>query len=143
MLSSKQQEAQMQAQAWSVLGWGMLRNLIRALERRDGRAGSLSLSRSPAAEGSVLLTWLLSFSCQPFKGDNYCDASNNRAFCNYDGGDCCTSTVKTKKVSGRHLLAAGTPSVGLARGSLPGKSRRRRVFFLRQWRMGQKQGLTV
>ncbi|KAJ6653796.1 hypothetical protein lerEdw1_008686, partial [Lerista edwardsae] len=36
--------------------------------------------------------------CEPFKGDNYCDASNNRAFCNYDGGDCCTSTVKTKKV---------------------------------------------
>lgn len=31
-------------------------------------------------------------------GDNYCDAINNRAFCNYDGGDCCTSTVKTKKV---------------------------------------------
>ena len=36
---------------------------------------------------------------QPFKGDNYCDAINNRAFCNYDGGDCCQSTVKTKKVS--------------------------------------------
>lgn len=32
-------------------------------------------------------------------GDNYCDAVNNRAFCNYDGGDCCQSTVKTKKVS--------------------------------------------
>ena len=31
-------------------------------------------------------------------GDNYCDAINNRAFCNYDGGDCCASTVKTKKV---------------------------------------------
>lgn len=37
---------------------------------------------------------------QPFMGDNYCDAVNNRAFCNYDGGDCCQSTVKTKKVSG-------------------------------------------
>ncbi|XP_050782853.1 pappalysin-1 [Gopherus flavomarginatus] len=36
--------------------------------------------------------------CDPFMGDNYCDAVNNRAFCNYDGGDCCTSTVKTKKV---------------------------------------------
>ncbi|XP_061460291.1 pappalysin-1 [Rhineura floridana] len=36
--------------------------------------------------------------CEPFMGDNYCDGSNNRAFCNYDGGDCCTSTVKTKKV---------------------------------------------
>ncbi|CAG12416.1 unnamed protein product, partial [Tetraodon nigroviridis] len=37
--------------------------------------------------------------CEPFMGDNYCDAINNRAFCNYDGGDCCQSTVKTKKVS--------------------------------------------
>ncbi|XP_030647527.1 pregnancy-associated plasma protein A, pappalysin 1b [Chanos chanos] len=36
--------------------------------------------------------------CEPFMGDNYCDAVNNRAFCNYDGGDCCHSTVKTKKV---------------------------------------------
>ncbi|KAI7812733.1 pregnancy-associated plasma protein A, pappalysin 1b isoform X1 [Triplophysa rosa] len=36
--------------------------------------------------------------CEPFMGDNYCDAINNRAFCNYDGGDCCRSTVKTKKV---------------------------------------------
>ncbi|XP_062815760.1 pappalysin-1 isoform X1 [Anolis carolinensis] len=37
-------------------------------------------------------------SCEPFMGDNYCDSSNNRAFCNYDEGDCCASTVKTKKV---------------------------------------------
>ncbi|XP_064153607.1 pappalysin-1-like [Anguilla rostrata] len=36
--------------------------------------------------------------CEPFMGDNYCDSINNRAFCNYDGGDCCHSTVKTKKV---------------------------------------------
>ncbi|XP_026881426.2 pregnancy-associated plasma protein A, pappalysin 1a [Electrophorus electricus] len=36
--------------------------------------------------------------CEPFQGDNYCDAMNNRAYCNYDGGDCCNSTVKTKKV---------------------------------------------
>ncbi|KAI4892633.1 hypothetical protein NFI96_021630, partial [Prochilodus magdalenae] len=36
--------------------------------------------------------------CEPFMGDNYCDGVNNRAFCNYDGGDCCHSTVKTKKV---------------------------------------------
>uniref|UniRef100_A0A8B9JH54 Pappalysin-1 n=1 Tax=Astyanax mexicanus TaxID=7994 RepID=A0A8B9JH54_ASTMX len=35
--------------------------------------------------------------CEPFQGDNYCDAMNNRAYCNYDGGDCCHSTVKTKK----------------------------------------------
>ncbi|OCT65663.1 hypothetical protein XELAEV_180418971mg, partial [Xenopus laevis] len=38
-------------------------------------------------------------SCEPFMGDNYCDGNNNRAFCNYDGGDCCVSTVKTKKVT--------------------------------------------
>ncbi|NXF77960.1 PAPP1 protein, partial [Sclerurus mexicanus] len=37
--------------------------------------------------------------CEPFMGDNYCDSINNRAFCNYDGGDCCASTVKTKKVT--------------------------------------------
>ncbi|XP_075435550.1 pappalysin-1 [Ascaphus truei] len=37
--------------------------------------------------------------CEPFMGDNYCDGINNRAFCNYDGGDCCASTVKTKKVT--------------------------------------------
>ncbi|XP_062399782.1 pregnancy-associated plasma protein A, pappalysin 1b [Sardina pilchardus] len=36
--------------------------------------------------------------CEPFMGDNYCDAINNRAFCHYDGGDCCHSTVKTNKV---------------------------------------------
>ncbi|KAK2816134.1 hypothetical protein Q7C36_022405 [Tachysurus vachellii] len=36
--------------------------------------------------------------CEPFQGDNYCDAMNNREYCNYDGGDCCQSTVKTKKV---------------------------------------------
>lgn len=44
--------------------------------------------------------------------DNYCDAVNNRAFCSYDGGDCCQSTVKTKKVSGGTLpglLLAGSP----------------------------------
>lgn len=41
---------------------------------------------------------VLSVFQQPFMGDNYCDAINNRAFCNYDGGDCCHSTVKTKKV---------------------------------------------
>ncbi|KAE8583612.1 hypothetical protein XENTR_v10020598 [Xenopus tropicalis] len=38
-------------------------------------------------------------SCEPFMGDNYCDGMNNRAFCNYDGGDCCVSTVKTKMVT--------------------------------------------
>uniref|UniRef100_A0A4W5Q0P2 Sushi domain-containing protein n=1 Tax=Hucho hucho TaxID=62062 RepID=A0A4W5Q0P2_9TELE len=42
--------------------------------------------------------------CDPFIGDNYCDSVNNRAFCNYDGGDCCHSTVKTKKVSSTERL---------------------------------------
>lgn len=51
-----------------------------------------NLSKRPAE--------LIVSSVQPFMGDNYCDANNNRAFCNYDGGDCCQSTVKTKKVSG-------------------------------------------
>ncbi|GCB62311.1 hypothetical protein scyTo_0000023 [Scyliorhinus torazame] len=37
-------------------------------------------------------------SCEPFVGDNYCDGNNNRAYCSYDGGDCCPSTVITKKV---------------------------------------------
>ena len=46
----------------------------------------------------VLSLFLCFFIFQPFMGDNYCDSINNRAFCNYDGGDCCASTVKTKKV---------------------------------------------
>ncbi|XP_078498110.1 pappalysin-1 isoform X1 [Lissotriton helveticus] len=37
--------------------------------------------------------------CEQFMSDYYCDGMNNRAFCNYDGGDCCASTVKTKKVT--------------------------------------------
>ncbi|KAM9325895.1 pappalysin-1 [Gastrophryne carolinensis] len=36
--------------------------------------------------------------CEPFIADSYCDGVNNWAFCDYDGGDCCASTVKTKKV---------------------------------------------
>lgn len=47
---------------------------------------------------STLSAFLCFFLVQPFMGDNYCDSINNRAFCNYDGGDCCASTVKTKKV---------------------------------------------
>ncbi|KAG9353900.1 hypothetical protein JZ751_012024 [Albula glossodonta] len=42
--------------------------------------------------------WINPTKVKPFMGDNYCDAVNNRAFCDYDGGDCCHSTVKTKKV---------------------------------------------
>lgn len=58
---------------------------------------------------------------QPFMRDNYCDAVNNRAFCSYDGGDCCQSTVKTKKVSDRWflvLLLAGVPTCGVTTRSL-------------------------
>ena len=36
---------------------------------------------------------------QPFQGDGWCDTINNRAYCNYDGGDCCPSTLSSKKVS--------------------------------------------
>ncbi|XP_069604657.1 pappalysin-1 [Ranitomeya imitator] len=36
--------------------------------------------------------------CELFIADNYCDGGNNWAFCDYDGGDCCSSTVKTKMV---------------------------------------------
>uniref|UniRef100_A0A8D2LSN0 Pappalysin-1 n=1 Tax=Varanus komodoensis TaxID=61221 RepID=A0A8D2LSN0_VARKO len=46
----------------------------------------------------LLILFPLSSDFQPFMGDNYCDSSNNRAFCNYDGGDCCVSTVKSKKI---------------------------------------------
>lgn len=54
----------------------------------------------PASNRMKRCTELIVSSVQPFMGDNYCDAINNRAFCSYDGGDCCQSTVKTKKVSG-------------------------------------------
>ncbi|XP_034038636.1 pappalysin-2 [Thalassophryne amazonica] len=37
-------------------------------------------------------------SCEPFGGDGWCDTINNRAYCQYDGGDCCSSTLSTKKV---------------------------------------------
>ncbi|XP_053738591.1 pappalysin-2 [Synchiropus splendidus] len=37
-------------------------------------------------------------SCEPFGGDGWCDTINNRAFCQYDGGDCCPSTLSSKKV---------------------------------------------
>lgn len=60
------------------------------------------------------------FSCfflfQPFMGDNYCDSINNRAFCNYDGGDCCASTVKTKKVGMPLPLFTGNSLVSAALG---------------------------
>ncbi|KAF0047401.1 hypothetical protein F2P81_001034 [Scophthalmus maximus] len=37
-------------------------------------------------------------SCEPFGGDGWCDTTNNRAYCQYDGGDCCPSTLSTRKV---------------------------------------------
>ncbi|CDQ70544.1 unnamed protein product [Oncorhynchus mykiss] len=37
-------------------------------------------------------------SCEPFGGDGWCDTINNRAYCEYDGGDCCPSTLSTRKV---------------------------------------------
>ncbi|XP_028834109.1 pappalysin-2 isoform X2 [Denticeps clupeoides] len=37
-------------------------------------------------------------SCEPFGGDGWCDTINNRAYCQYDGGDCCPSTLSTGRV---------------------------------------------
>ncbi|KRY41222.1 Pappalysin-1 [Trichinella spiralis] len=35
---------------------------------------------------------------QDFVGDGWCDFQNNRAYCGWDGGDCCASTAKGGKV---------------------------------------------
>lgn len=67
--------------------------------KRSSRAHLLTLTLSVSNLTKCPAELIVS-SVQPFMGDNYCDAINNRAFCNYDGGDCCQSTVKTKKVSG-------------------------------------------
>ncbi|KAM4642162.1 pappalysin-2 [Discoglossus pictus] len=37
-------------------------------------------------------------SCEPFQADGWCDTINNRAYCQYDGGDCCASTLSSHKV---------------------------------------------
>lgn len=37
-------------------------------------------------------------SCEPFHADGWCDIINNRAYCRYDGGDCCASTLSSQKV---------------------------------------------
>ncbi|XP_025895630.1 pappalysin-2 [Nothoprocta perdicaria] len=37
-------------------------------------------------------------SCEPFQADGWCDTINNRAYCQYDGGDCCSSTLSSRKV---------------------------------------------
>nr|DBA17988.1 TPA: hypothetical protein GDO54_016289 [Pyxicephalus adspersus] len=36
-------------------------------------------------------------SCEPFPADGWCDTINNRAYCQYDGGDCCASTLSSNK----------------------------------------------
>ncbi|XP_075038287.1 pappalysin-2 isoform X2 [Mixophyes fleayi] len=36
-------------------------------------------------------------SCEPFQADGWCDTINNRAYCQYDGGDCCASTLSSHK----------------------------------------------
>ncbi|KAI6210615.1 hypothetical protein M3Y96_00346900 [Aphelenchoides besseyi] len=33
-----------------------------------------------------------------FFGDGWCDFQNNRQYCHFDGGDCCNSTVSTRRV---------------------------------------------
>merc|ERR1712076_44664 len=42
----------------------------------------------PACEGSCEFA--------KYKGDGWCDDGNNNCGCEYDGGDCCGSNVKTK-----------------------------------------------
>lgn len=56
--------------------------------------------------------------CQPFQADGWCDTINNRAYCHYDGGDCCSSTLSSKKVSGGSGPGAGRGGGG--RGAVPG-----------------------
>ncbi|XP_012620494.2 pappalysin-2 isoform X2 [Microcebus murinus] len=42
--------------------------------------------------------WMKPVKVQPFQADGWCDTINNRAYCHYDGGDCCSSTLSSKKV---------------------------------------------
>ncbi|KAI2667692.1 Pappalysin-2 [Labeo rohita] len=59
--------------------------------------------RTPHAQESQKYLWqtalvfLLLASDPPFGGDGWCDTINNRAYCQYDGGDCCPSTLSSKK----------------------------------------------
>lgn len=60
--------------------------------------------------------------CQPFQADGWCDTINNRAYCHYDGGDCCSSTLSSKKVSegsGTRLEGGQCRDEGSSLGSLP------------------------
>uniref|UniRef100_A0A8C3K9T0 Pappalysin 2 n=1 Tax=Calidris pygmaea TaxID=425635 RepID=A0A8C3K9T0_9CHAR len=43
----------------------------------------------------------LEYKCEQGHGigeDGWCDTINNRAYCQYDGGDCCSSTLSSRKV---------------------------------------------
>uniref|UniRef100_A0A8C5WE45 Pappalysin 2 n=1 Tax=Leptobrachium leishanense TaxID=445787 RepID=A0A8C5WE45_9ANUR len=44
-------------------------------------------------------------SCEPFQADGWCDTINNRAYCQYDGGDCCASTLSSHKGQVIHFSA--------------------------------------
>uniref|UniRef100_A0A8C8RBA6 Pappalysin 2 n=1 Tax=Pelusios castaneus TaxID=367368 RepID=A0A8C8RBA6_9SAUR len=39
--------------------------------------------------------------------DGWCDTINNRAYCQYDGGDCCASTLSSRKVSEPPPMSCG------------------------------------
>uniref|UniRef100_A0A4W4ED87 Sushi domain-containing protein n=1 Tax=Electrophorus electricus TaxID=8005 RepID=A0A4W4ED87_ELEEL len=70
-----------------------------------------------------------SLSPKPFGGDGWCDSINNRAYCQYDGGDCCPSTLLTGKVGSNLLLRAILSSQyprHRSQGEAPPPPRRRR-----------------
>ncbi|XP_053325364.1 pappalysin-2 [Spea bombifrons] len=52
--------------------------------------GTLKWQPDPASLHCIL-------SCEPFLADGWCDTINNRAYCQYDGGDCCASTLSSHK----------------------------------------------
>lgn len=54
--------------------------------------GNLVLLNDPLSKDSFLCL-------KPFQADGWCDTINNRAYCQYDGGDCCSSTLSSRKVS--------------------------------------------
>ncbi|KAG7237337.1 hypothetical protein INR49_032460, partial [Caranx melampygus] len=68
------------------------------LSCRESNNDVVILPSNMTAESVLKEHWRNPNKVKPFMGDNYCDSVNNRAYCNYDGGDCCDSTVKTKEV---------------------------------------------
>ncbi|XP_032421623.1 pappalysin-2 [Xiphophorus hellerii] len=71
--------------------------------------GTLKHWMQPTTVQSIICTGMMKWypdpenihciqSCEPFGGDGWCDTINNRAYCQYDGGDCCSSTLSTRKV---------------------------------------------